>query len=114
MNNTLLKTLGIFLVFLGELFAIYAETFAVKYGFLSNGYWRMFLIMTLGGLFLITGYLLGYKGFNNLWIITVISIATLLIAEPLIIVTIFNQIPTTGALIGFILGIIGLICSIFF
>jgi hypothetical protein len=114
MNTNLVKVIGILLVFLGELFAVYAETFAVKYGFLSSGFWKMFIIITLGGFLLVSGYIIGYKAFHNLWIITVISIATLLIAEPLIIILFFHQTPTTGALIGFILGIIGLISSIFF
>jgi len=114
MNNSILKIIAVISVFLGELLAVYAETFVIKYPFMSSNFWKMFLIMSLGGLLLISGYLLGYKAYQNLWTITVISIATLLIAEPLIIVFYFNQTPTTGALIGFILGIIGLTASIFF
>ena len=114
MNANLVKVMGIFFVFLGELFAVYAETFAVKYGFFTSGFWRLIIIMTLGGILLVSGYILGYSAYKNLWIITVILIATLLIAEPLIIIFFFHQTPTTGALIGFILGIIGLISSIFF
>lgn len=109
-----LKIFALILVFLGEIFAIYAETFAVKFSLWSGGFWKMFLIMSIGGFLLITGYLLGYRVYHNLWIITVISITTLLIAEPLVIYFIFNQIPSKGALIGFILGIIGLFCTLFF
>jgi hypothetical protein len=114
MNLSNIKLLAIFLVFLGELFAVYAETFAVKFSLWSGGFWKMFLIMVLGGFLLVAGYVLGYRAYQNLWIITVISITTLLIAEPLVILVFFKQIPTVGAIIGFILGIIGLFCSIFF
>jgi hypothetical protein len=108
------KIAGVLLVFLGELFAVLAETFGTKYQMFSSGFWRMILLITISGLFLVLGYYYGYKGFQNLWIITVVSLTTLLIVEPLIIFTIFGQTPTMGALIGFILGVIGLICAIIF
>ena len=114
MNTTSLKILGIISVFLGELFAVYAETFGVRQQLFSSGFWKIVLFMTIGGILLVMGYILGYKGYQNLWIVTVVSITTLLIAEPLVIYIFFNQIPTTGALIGFILGILGLIAAIFF
>jgi hypothetical protein len=114
MNTTVLKILAVLSVFVGELFAIYAETFGVKSELFSAGFWKVFLIMTVGGLFLILGYLVGYKAYQNLWILAVVSITTLLIAEPLIILIFFNQMPSTGTLIGFVLGIIGLIAALFF
>jgi hypothetical protein len=113
MNNLLLKILAILSVFLGEILAIYAETFSIKYNFLSSGFWKLFVIICIGGFFLILGYILGFKSFNNLWIVTVVSITTLLIAEPLVITLILNQTPTTGAIIGFILGILGLLATLF-
>jgi len=109
-----LKISAVILVFLGELFAIYAETFGVKQEMFSSGFWKITLLMTFGGILLILGYIYGYKAYQNLWVITVVSITTLLIAEPLVIYFFFNQTPTLGALIGFILGIIGLICTLAF
>ena len=114
MNALTLKILAVFSVFIGELFAVYAETFGVKQELFSFGFWKIFLIMTFGGLFLILGYLLGYKVYSNLWILAVVSITTLLIAEPLVIMFFFNETPTIGALIGFILGVLGLIAALFF
>jgi hypothetical protein len=114
MKLGLYHILAILLVFVGELLAVYAETFGVKSKIFSSGFWRIVLIMSLGGLFLILGYILGYKSYGNLWTVTVISITTLLIAEPLVIIFAFHQTPTLGAIIGFILGVIGLIVSLFF
>lgn len=108
------KITSVILVFLGELLAVYAETFAIKYRAFSGGFWRMAIIISFGGFLLIAGYIIGYKAFQNLWIITVISITTLLIAEPLIIIFFFNQFPTTGAIIGFLLGVIGLLIALLF
>jgi hypothetical protein len=114
MNSAMLKLASILLVFLGELFAVYAETFGVKYNFFSGNFWKIMLIMCLGGVFLVIGYILGYRAFHNLWTITVVSITTLLIAEPIIILAFFHQTPTIGAVIGFILGAIGLIAALLF
>jgi len=109
-----LKIWAIVLVFLGELFAVYAETFGTKFNLWSDGFWKMFFIMIISGFLLVVGYLVGFKAYQNLWVITVISLTTLLIAEPFIIVVFFHQTPTIGAIIGFVLGIIGLVASIFY
>jgi hypothetical protein len=63
--------------------------------------------------FLIAGYILGFNAFKNIWIISVASITTFLIVEPLTAYTLFKQMPTTGSIIGFILGVLGFIAAIF-
>lgn len=114
MSQVYLKIFAVILVFLGEFFAVYAETFGIKYNLFSKNFWILFLLITLGGFLLITGYLLGYKAFNNIWIITVVSLTTFLTAEPIIILVFLKQMPTTGAIIGFILGLLGLVTAILF
>lgn len=112
--GALLKISAILLVFFGELFAVSAETFGTRHEMFSSGFWKMIILMTISGILLVLGYFYGYKAYQNLWTITVISLTTLLIAEPFIIFVFFHQTPTIGALIGFILGIIGLICALVF
>lgn len=68
----------------------------------------------MAGGFLIAGYILGFGAFKNIWIVNVASITAILIAEPILAWTIFHQAPTPGALIGFILGAIGLFVSLFY
>ena len=109
-----MKIFSIFLVFFGELLAVYAETFIIKYKLFSGNFWKLFLLITIGGFLLLVGYYLGYKAYQNLWVITVISIVTLLITEPLILVVFLNQTPTVGMLTGFALGIIGLFLALFY
>ena len=77
-------------------------------------FWQPFLIMVIGGTLLITGYFVGFGAFKNIWIISVISITSILIIEPVLAYTIFHQLPTKGALIGLILGALGFISTMFF
>jgi len=72
------------------------------------------LLIALAGGFLIAGYMLGFNAFKNIWIVSVASITSILIVEPILAWTIFHQIPTIGTIIGFILGAIGLFLSIFY
>lgn len=115
MNN---KILVVGLIFLGELLAIYAEMLGAR-AFSAAGasfvriFLRMFLIICLGGGFLVAGYILGYQSFKNIWIVSAASITSILIIEPTLAYFVFHQLPTTGAGIGLVLGIVGLLFSLF-
>ena len=108
------KFIPILLVFIGEALAIYAETFGIKQAIFSLGFWKIFAVMCISGLLLVLGYILGFKAFGNLWVITVVSLTTLLIVEPLILVIFLHQTPAVGSFVGLILGVIGLLFSIFY
>lgn len=113
------KILVLALLFTGEALAIYAEMAGARNSHIAAQpflqiFLKMFLLMTLAGGLLIAGYVLGFKAFKNIWIVSVASITSILLVEPILAWTIFQQIPTTGAIIGFILGTIGLFMSMFF
>ena len=119
MDPLLSKILVIFLIFSGETLAIYAEIFAAKTRSVSSKpflqiFLKMFLVIILAGGFLIAGYMLGFSAFKNIWIVSVTSITSILIIEPILAYMIFQQLPTKGAIIGLILGAIGFIITIFF
>ena len=104
-------------LFLGEFLAIYAEMATSKHFSLNqtaSGLLRGFLIVAVAGAFLIAGYALGFKAFKNIWIVSVISITSILLIEPVLAYLIFNQLPTKGALIGLILGAVGLYLALFY
>lgn len=112
------KILTILIIFLGETFAILAEVIAAKYySFNDARFLNIFLkalpIIIIGGMLLLFGYMLGLRSFKNIWIVSTISITSILIAEPIINYTITHQLPTSGALIGFILGILGFFSALF-
>jgi hypothetical protein len=114
MNPTLLKVISIALLFLGESVAIYAEVIAARaYGsrLFWPVFWKMFILMTVGGGFLIAGYMLGFKNFQDIWIVTVASITSILIMEPIINYSVFQELPHRGATVGLILGMLGLVAT---
>ena len=113
------KILVIILLVIGEALSIYAEKISARTHQITSEpflqiFIKMFLLITIAGGFLIAGYMLGFSAFKNIWTVSVTSITSILIVEPILAWTIFRQTPTTGALIGFILGTIGLFLTIFF
>jgi len=74
----------------------------------------MFILITVAGGFLLLGYVTSYSAFKNIWIVSVASIMSILIVEPVLAWTMFKQIPTIGSIIGLALGIIGFIVAMIF
>ncbi len=112
------KIFAIILILFGEMITIYAEMLLARNNFsnppsLSKIFWQPFFIMVLGGTLLITGYFTGFGAFKNIWIVSVISITSILIIEPVLAYTIFHQLPTKGAAIGLAFGILGFISAMF-
>ncbi|HOX60543.1 MAG TPA: hypothetical protein PLV72_00870 [Candidatus Magasanikbacteria bacterium] len=119
MPQTLFKILVLSLIIIGEAVMIYAEMSGAKEHFATaQTFWQIFLRMlifiVIGGGFLISGYILGINAFKNIWVMSVVSITSIIILEPILGWTFFAQLPTTGAVIGFVLGVIGLFAAIFF
>ena len=113
----ILKILMVALIFLGESFSIYAEMVMAKnYSNTSfiNIFLKMVVVIIIAGIFLIAGYMFGFKSFKNIWIVSVASITSILIMEPILAYTIFHQLPTKGALIGLILGALGFLSTIIY
>ncbi|MBI2452125.1 hypothetical protein HYV50_03545 [Candidatus Pacearchaeota archaeon] len=70
--------------------------------------------MVIAGAFLLSGYMFGYSNFKNIWIVSVVSITSILFTEPVLAYVIFQELPTKGALIGLIFGMIGFIFALFY
>ena len=111
------KLLSIGLLFFGEALIIYAEILSARMFFTeSRPFW--FVISRVGAaafistFMLLCGYMFGLAAFKNIWIVTVISITSILFAEPVITYFVSHQLPTKGAVAGLILGFIGLILTL--
>jgi uncharacterized membrane protein len=63
---------------------------------------------------LLLGYYLGYRGLKNIWVVTVVSIGSILVAEPVLILVFFRDAPTPGAWVGLGLAVLGIIASVSF
>jgi hypothetical protein len=108
------KLIPIFLLLAGESLAIYSEVIAAKnINNFSNTFWKMSGLMAVAGLLLIGGYMLGMKYLQNIWVVGAISIASIVVVEPLITYFIFQELPSRGALIGLILGVLAILSALF-
>lgn len=119
MDATYSKIFVLAMLFAGESLMIYAEMAGAKSNHIASQpflqiFLKMLLLMTIAGGFLIAGYMLGFNAFKNIWIVSVASITSILIVEPILAWTVFQQVPTVGAVAGFVLGAIGLFLSVFF
>lgn len=115
--SLIFKILMVVLIFLGESFSIYAEMIMAKnYSNTSfvNIFLKMIFVIIIAGFFLIAGYMFGFKSFKNIWIVSVISITSILIMEPILAYIIFHQLPTKGAFLGLILGTLGFLSTIIY
>lgn len=69
--------------------------------------------MIFAGALLVAGYMFGIKYFHDIWVVAVISVTSIVIVEPIIIYFLFNETPKSGAFVGMILGILGLLSALF-
>ena len=111
------KVLVILLIFAGEGLAIFAEMVAARQFQLAQQtffqiFARAFFIMLVGGVLLVAGYTFGFKYFQNIWIVSAVSITSILIIEPVLAYSFFHQLPTRGAWIGLILGAVGFVTTL--
>ncbi len=117
MSKELLGVSAVGLMVLGEFCAIYSEVVVARLAHAgdtgSSGLLVPVLIMCLGGLCLLAAYWLGYMAVGDIWIVTVVSVTSLLLLEPLVIWALFQQMPGRGALIGFCLGALGMLSAVF-
>ena len=99
--------LALLCIFLGEVLAIWAEILYTK----GYKFHIMLIPMILSGVLLLLWYKYWYAHIKNIWVIYVVSITTILIAEPLIISLLTNEWWTLGAKIGFILWVAWLLAT---
>ncbi len=112
------KFLAATIIIIGELAGIYAEIFGARYYHthaesFARVFFRIWPMILISGIFLLAGYMLGLKNFKNIWIVSVISITSILIIEPFMAYFVGGQTPTKGAFIGLIFGILGFVAALF-
>ena len=104
-----LKIIGIILLVVGEALSIYIELSLARK---PTNIFGMTIIFIAATAFLLYGYIISYSAFRNIWIVSVISITSILIIEPILAYLIFRELPTRGASIGLIFGTLGFISSL--
>ncbi len=117
MSKELLGVSAIGLMVLGEFCAIYSEVVAARLAHTGQTSWAELAlpvaVMCFAGFCLIGAYWLGFVAVGDIWLITVVSVTSLLLLEPLVIWCLFAEAPGRGALIGFCLGALGMLSAVF-
>lgn len=116
MRTILTKIAVILILFLGEALSVYSEMIAARsHATTTENFFPIFikgfLVIAGAGALLIAGYMLGFKSFKNIWVVSAMSITSILIMEPLIGYLVFHQLPTRGALVGLIFGALGFVAT---
>jgi len=97
------------LIFLGEAIAIWAELVIAKYGY-SKSFWLTSSIGIFGaGTLLLLGYRSGYLAFKEIWTVTVISVCSIAVLEPMLIWVLFMDLPNMKQVLGLLLGLGGIL-----
>ena len=99
----LLKLTVLVSMIFGESLCIYSEMLMGK----SRGILYPFVLITLAGIPLLFAYWLGYKAFQSMWPVMVLSMASVLVSEPLLIWFLFHEVPSKHSLIGLAFGLAG-------
>jgi drug/metabolite transporter (DMT)-like permease len=102
-----MRILGILLLIVGE--AIYSQDhpdFLAIFGKCTS------VVVVSGGM-IVAGYMLSYAAFKNIWIVSVISVTSILFLEPLLTYLFFHEMPGRGAAIGLVLGVLGFLSTLF-
>jgi len=102
MSKELLGVSALGLMIVGEFCAIYSEVVTA----------RLAQVMCFAGLCLLGAYWLGYRAVGDIWVVTVVSVTSLLLLEPVVIWGLFQEFPGRGALIGFCLGALGMLATV--
>ncbi|EIK72772.1 hypothetical protein PseBG33_3268 [Pseudomonas synxantha BG33R] len=53
-----------------------------------------------------------HRAVGDIWIVTVVSVTSLLLLEPMVVWSLFHEAPGRGALVGFCLGALGMLATI--
>lgn len=116
MKKEYYMALALALMVFGEILTIYSEVYAAKLPgkFLDSPgmFVKPMVWICIAGISLVFAYWLGYQATGNIWVVTVASLTLLLILEPIVIYAMLKELPQRGAIIGFVLGAIGLISTV--
>lgn len=111
----MIHALALFSIVLGEVLIIYSEMMGARL-YLGGATLSSALVAAvpvgLVGAFLLTfGYTLGLKAFQNIWIVSAFSIGSILMVEPFFNYFYIGELPTLGAGVGFLFGVLGILAT---
>ncbi len=100
-----LKLFAVVMLAVGEALCIYSEMLIAK-----NPDWLWtFVLITIAGIPHLIGYHYGFKAFGSMWAVMAVSVASILLVEPLTIWLMFRELPSQYSVVSLLLGAAGLI-----
>ena len=108
-----MKFLALAAILIGEAIMIAQQMIIAKAGkdHAAPTVWLLVLWSIIGVLLVLGGYYFGYLSFKNIWLVSVISVGSVLIAEVILAITLFGETPTLGAWVGLGFGLAGILAS---
>lgn len=103
---------GVLLIVAGELVAIAYEVLAMRHMTLRYTLWAC-LCVAGAGILLVLGYTMTFKGLKNAWVVSTVSILTILVSEPILVWLVFKEVPTLGPMLGLLCATVGFGCVLF-
>ncbi len=114
-----MKILILLAIFIGELMFIFFEIYLAHKFRASVDSARVIKTLILVvpwaavfSLLILWGYIYGYKYFEKIWVITIISWSSILIIEPALNYLIFKEMPAGNTLVASLLAVAAIIVSI--
>jgi hypothetical protein len=96
-------------IFFGESLVIASELWTARYhGTAAGNVPAAIAASVAGALLLVLGYTLGYRALGNIWLVTALSLSSILVVEPTISWLLFREVPTLGAAVALALGVAGM------
>jgi hypothetical protein len=117
MSQITMRILGILLLIGGEAISIYSEMIAAQaYSSEATPFAGVFARgagqIAIAGAMLIAGYMVSYTAFKNIWVVSVISVTSILFVEPGLTYFVFRELPGRGATLGLVLGALGFVATL--
>ncbi|MFH1112166.1 MAG: hypothetical protein V1712_03840 [Patescibacteria group bacterium] len=114
-----MKYLVLAAIFVGEFLFIFFEIFLAnkfKDGGTSSEVFKYLLLVVpfavVFSVLILWGYIYGYRVFEKIWVITIISWSSILIIEPALNYLIFKEVPAGNTLIAGGLAVAAIVISI--
>lgn len=112
----LFKLATLTLIIVGESLSIYSQVQTAALPVKDRRWFHtsrgLLLLWAVAGLFLISGYSFGVKAFGGVWPVTAVSVTSILIVEPLLLLALISHKPSRNEMGGFICGAIGLLITL--
>jgi hypothetical protein len=101
-----LKLACVLLMVAGEGSMIAAEVMATKTDWMTP---RVLLFQWLAATLLLAAYSIGFKAWQDVWIVSVISVTTIVISEPIIVWHFTNSLPNRQTVVSLVLALSALV-----